>query len=283
MSNILFVQAIHQGSSRVNAPFIAQNCAALPANLLEGILFGTVEGAYTGAKDRMGLLEVAHGGTLFLDEINSMPLELQAKLLRFLQDGWIRRVGDANSRRVDVRIITAMNVAPEQAIEQGLIRQDLFYRLNTIVLELPPLRERKADITLLVPVFIERFNRLMNKRIKGVTREVLECFEHYSWPGNVRELEHIIEAAMSMSDGEWVGLDELPESFLGCKGYAQTTSSGIQVCQDVSLPLDEAMTAYERQMIRHALITTGHNISLAAKALGIPRQTLQYKLKKHLL
>lgn len=276
----LFVQAIHGASSRQSAPFIAQNCAALPANLLEGILFGTADGAFTGAKDRVGLLETANGGTLFLDEINSMPLELQAKLLRFLQDGWLRRLGDNSSRRVDVRVIAAMNLAPKEALDRGQLRQDLFYRLNTITLSLPPLRQRMGDVGLLVQSFIQRFNQVMGKQVRGVTKEVLACFEQYGWPGNVRELEHVIEAAMHLTDDDWLHPQDLPADFQGARTLIALEKEHPMVCTVVDLPLAEAMEAYERQLVRHALMVSGGNISEASKQLGIPRQTLQSKLKR---
>ncbi len=276
----LFVQAIHAASRRSECPFIAQNCAALPANLLEAILFGTVDGAYTGAKDRTGLLETANGGTLFLDEINSMPLELQAKLLRFLQDGWLRRLGDTVSRRVDVRLIAAMNLEPDAALSSGVLRQDLYYRLNTITLAIPPLRLRKGDIVILVPAFVQRFNRQLNKRVRGLTKEVLANFENYNWPGNVRELEHVIEGAMNLSDGEWLTEQDLPPSFIGSRAMMKTDGEGVTLSVSLDLPLNQSILAYERQLIRHALMTCGTNVSDAAKALGIPRQTLQSKIKK---
>lgn len=276
----LFVQAIHGASSRQSAPFIAQNCAALPANLLEGILFGTADGAFTGAKDRVGLLETANGGTLFLDEINSMPLELQAKLLRFLQDGWLRRLGDNSSRRVDVRVIAAMNLAPKEALDRGQLRQDLFYRLNTITLSLPPLRQRMGDVGLLVQSFIHRFNQVMGKQVRGVTKEVLACFEQYGWPGNVRELEHVIEAAMHLTDDDWLHPQDLPADFQGARTLVALEKEHPMVCTVVDLPLTEAMEAYERQLVRHAMMVCGGNISEASKQLGIPRQTLQSKLKR---
>lgn len=276
----LFVQAIHQASPRRREPFIAQNCAALPANLLEGILFGTADGAYTGAKDRVGLLETANGGTLFLDEINSMPLELQAKLLRFLQDGWLRRLGDNSSRKVDVRVLAAMNLSPKEALEKGQLRQDLFYRLNTIILTLPPLRQRMGDMGLLVQSFIGRFNHQMGKRVKGLTKEVVVAFEHYEWPGNVRELEHVIEAAMHLTDDDWIHPQDLPANFQGSRLIHAVASDHPRVCTLVDMPLAEAMAAYERQLLRHALMVSGGNISEASKQLGIPRQTLQSKLKR---
>ncbi|MCK8059303.1 MULTISPECIES: sigma-54-dependent Fis family transcriptional regulator [unclassified Fusibacter] len=269
----LFVQSIHHASARSNAPFIAQNCAALPANLLEGILFGTVEGAYTGARDRAGLLETANGGTIFLDEINSMPLELQAKLLRFLQDGWLRRVGDNHSRKVDVRVIAAINTSPELVLENGDLRTDLFYRLNTITLELPTLKERLEDLPLLVAHFTTYFNKKLKRQVRGITEDVMALFKIYDWPGNVRELEHVIEGAISMLDGMWITLAELPPQLLKKLGPVQKEF-------DPNVNLADAVNELEKKMIQQAMLTTAGNVSEAAKQLGIPRQTLQYKLKR---
>ncbi len=269
----LFVQAIHAAGGRAKAPFIAQNCAALPASLLEGILFGSVEGAFTGATNRSGLLEAADGGTIFLDEINAMPVELQAKLLRFLQDGYLRRIGATHSVKVDVRVIAALNQTPESALESGHLRRDLYYRLNTIVFELPPLRNRRGDIVLLTEHFINKCNQKMKRRVKGVVPEVAELFEIYNWPGNVRELEHVISGAISMLDGHWITLAELPAKLL-------RAARGQNAPYAQALTLEEAVAKLERDMIGKALLTAGKNVTLAAKQLGIPRQTLQYKIKK---
>ncbi|HQE66645.1 MAG TPA: sigma 54-interacting transcriptional regulator, partial [Bacillota bacterium] len=185
----LLVQAIHNSDpKRKNKPFIAQNCAALPFTLLESILFGTAEGSFTGAKDNPGLFELAHGGTLYLDEVNSLNTELQAKLLRVIQDGVVRRVGAAKTKDVDVRIIASTNEHPEELVKKKLLREDLYYRLNVIYLELPPLRERKEDIDALVKHFIDRNNESLGKKVTGASEEVIKVFEEYPWPGNVREL-----------------------------------------------------------------------------------------------
>lgn len=264
----LFVHSIHNASQRRNKPFIAQNCAALPGNLLEGILFGTIKGGFTGAEDRPGLFELANGGTLFLDEINSMPLELQSKLLRVLQDGSIRRVGATNTIDVDVRIIAATNIPPEEAIERRQIRRDLYYRLNVISFEIPPLRERKDDIPLLAKYFIDKFNKKFNKDVKGVSNEVLSIFYNYEWDGNVRELENLIEGIMSITDKEVIELEDLPYKFRQRKS------------KPFELSLKEILEDTERDMIKEALKRTNNNITQAAELLKIPRQTLQYRLQK---
>ena len=209
----LFVHAIHNASKRKDKPFITQNCAALPANLLEGILFGTAKGGFTGAEDRQGLFELAHGGTLFLDEINSMPLELQSKLLRVLQDGSFRPVGQTKTINVDVRIITATNIPPEEAVKYKLLRKDLYYRLNVISLSIPPLRERKDDIPILTNYFIDKLNQKLGKSVKGVSKEVMDIFISNPWEGNVRELENLIEGIMSIYDIDLIDIEHIPTKF----------------------------------------------------------------------
>lgn len=272
----LLVQAIHNNSVRKANSFIAQNCAALPATLLEGILFGTMKGGFTGSVDRKGLFELADGGTLFLDEINSMPLELQAKLLRALQEGAVRRIGDTKMRKVNVRIIAATNVDPEEAVSRGNLRRDLLYRLNTLSFELPRLIERHGDIQLLTEYFIKKYNERLYRNVIGVSAEVLAIFNHYSWPGNVRELEHIIEGAMHMADGQWITEEFLPKSMKRRHRQMELT-----IVEEESLAVSLART--ERRMIENALLLAENNISKAAKILDVPRQTLQYKLKKYQL
>lgn len=265
----LFVHAIHNAGPRKFKPFIVQNCAALPANLLEGILFGTVKGGFTGAEDRQGLFELAHGGTLFLDEINSMPLELQSKLLRVLQDKHFRPIGGIKDIHVDVRIIAATNIPPEEAIKQNLLRKDLYYRLNVIRLDIPPLRERKEDIPILTDYFIKKYNDKLNKHVKYASREVIEIFKSYPWEGNVRELENLIEGIMSIYDTDIIDLKHIPDKFKKMK-YNKSYQS-----------LKEKMEELEKNLIQDALIDTDFNISHAAEILNIPRQTLQYKISKY--
>lgn len=270
----LFVQSIHNSSNRKHRPFIAQNCAALPSNLLESILFGSVKGSFTGAENRPGLFELANGGTLFLDEVNSMPLELQTKLLRVLQDGRVRRVGSSTTTDVDVRIISAINTDISTVVETKQLRQDLFFRLNVITFVIPDLAKRKEDIPLLVEHFIKKYNDKCNKFFRGISREVLDIFMEYSWPGNVRELEHAIESAISLYDGEIIREEHLPFQF---KNYHPSNSvldtSTIQ-------PLSMAVEKVEREIIISALEQTDYNIAKAAKLINVPRQTLQYKIKK---
>jgi transcriptional regulator with PAS, ATPase and Fis domain len=193
----LLAQSIHNRSSRSSGRYVAVNCAAIPENLLEGILFGTTRGAFTGAVDKPGLFEKAHGGTLLLDEINAMTMGLQAKLLRFLQERKIRRVGSLEERDVDLKIISSVNVNPHVAIAQQTLRADLFYRLAVIFIRIPPLRERLQDLPALISHFLSKSNALLNRQIAGLSEAVISRFEHYPWPGNVRELEHVIEGALS--------------------------------------------------------------------------------------
>lgn len=270
----LFVQSIHNSSKRKYKPFIAQNCAALPANLLESILFGSEKGSFTGAENKPGLFELANGGTLFLDEINSMPLELQTKLLRVIQDGRVRRVGSSKTKDVDVRIISAINTDINTVVETKQIRQDLFFRLNVITLVIPDLCKRIDDIPLLVEHFIEKYNKKCNKYFSGVSKEVLDIFLDYSWPGNVRELEHAIESAISLYDAEIIREDHLPFQFKNYQVNGNSLDTGaIQ-------HLNKAVEKVERKIIISALEQTDYNITKAAKLINIPRQTLQYKIKK---
>ncbi|MFZ5351259.1 MAG: sigma-54 interaction domain-containing protein [Bacillota bacterium] len=272
----LLIHSIHNASDRRDKPFIAQNCAALPETLLESILFGTVRGSFTGAETRPGLFEIAHGGTLFLDEINSMPLTLQAKLLRVIQDGNVRRIGDSKVTHVDVRIMTAINISPMQALEEKSIRDDLFYRLSVISLKMPSLRERYDDVSHMIRYFIEKYNRILGKKFKGVAPDVESFFMSYSWPGNVRELEHAVEGAMNIADGGIINSRSLPyylaEIFK--KSENKTESRDIK-------PLKDMLSDFERSMLLTALRKTHGNISHAAELLQLPRQTLQYKIMKH--
>lgn len=266
----LFVHAIHNASKRKYKPFIAQNCAALPATLLEGILFGTTKGGFTGAEDRPGLFELARGGTLFLDEINSMPLELQSKLLRVIQDGNIRRVGATNTIHIDLRIIAATNISPEEAIERNQLRLDLYHRLNVVSFQIPTLRERKDDIPILANFFISKFNKKLNKKVNGLSNKVLNIFQDYKWEGNVRELEHLIEGIMSINDMKIIEEEHIPAKF--------KTMNGTKT--EEKLSLIEILDNKEQELIKEALRRTENNITHAADLLQIPRQTLQYKIKK---
>ncbi|CAM3899382.1 sigma-54 interaction domain-containing protein [Mesobacillus zeae] len=268
----LFVHAIHNASQRSGGPLVAQNCAAIPESLLESILFGTSKGSYTGAVDRPGLFELANGGTLFLDELHAMPVELQAKLLRVLEDSAVRRIGSSSVKVVDVRVVAAMNIHPRQAMEEKKIREDVFYRLNVLSFELAPLRKRKEDIMFLANVFIGKFNEKLSKRVEGPDSMVEVVFNAHSWPGNVRELKHTIEYMMNVCEGPTLTSDHLPP-FLQNAPIEKPKSME-------SLSLRENLRVLEKELIEKALVHSGGNIQKAASLLDIPRQTLQYKLKK---
>ncbi len=257
----LLVHSIHNESMRRNRPFIAQNCAALPESLLDAILFGSVRGSFTGAQDRPGLFELANGGTLFLDELNAMPFQLQAKLLRALETGELRRLGDVRSRKVDVRIIVAMSADPQQAL-----RPDLYYRLNVVALELPPLRLRKADIPLLCKHFLNRYNSRIGTRVQGVTPQAEKMLAAWPWPGNIRELSNCIESCLNFRSEGLIEPADLPEHFH--KSPAEKL-------------LRPELNRLEKDMIFKAMNRTEGNTSKASDILGIPRQTLQRKLRKY--
>ncbi|MGI6620890.1 MAG: sigma-54 interaction domain-containing protein [Bacillota bacterium] len=263
----LVVQAIHSASDRADAPFVAQNCAALPEGLLEGLVFGTSKGGFTGAQDRPGLLELASGGTLYLDEIDSMPLGLQAKLLRVIQDKRVRRIGDVRERPVDVRIIGSTSMPPRQAVEQGLLRPDLYFRLAVVEIGLPPLRKRQEDIPLLVSHFLRKHGR--GKTI-SVSPEVMSAFLTYDWPGNVRELEHAIEGSLAFLKGDTIEPAHIPPTVRGI-----TATTGLNKGSIRSLLKNHEKTAIEEALRQ------GGSVSQAARILGIPRQTLQYRMKIH--
>lgn len=271
----LFVQGLHHASSRAAGPFIAQNCAAIPESLLESILFGTAKGSYTGAVDRPGLFELADGGTLFLDEIHAMPIELQAKLLRVLEDGIVRRVGSPKSTHVDVRVIAAMNIHPVEALERNQIRTDLFYRLNVLTFGLLPLRDRKEDIEFLAHHFMRGFNQVLDKNLSGVGEDVLAFFRQYHWPGNVRELKHTIEYMMNVCEDHFLKAEDLPVIM---KQQLQKDEQAVSLKVQ---PLKASMEEQEKALIKKALLETNGNIKRAAKLLEVPRQTLQYKLAKY--
>lgn len=274
----LFVQGIHKESKRSSGPFIVQNCAAIPETLLESILFGTAKGSYTGAVDRPGLFELADGGTLFLDELHTMPVELQAKLLRVLEDGIVRRIGSQVSFSVDVRVVSAMNVHPSVALQENKLRPDLYYRLNVLTFELLPLRERQEDIERLTIHFINSFNQVLKKQVKGVSPGVMEMFCGYSWPGNVRELKHTIEYMMNISENTILTEADLPVILRNPRKIPIFTEE-----HEIVFPLREKMSEYEKTLIANALKNTNGNVYQAAKLLEIPRQTLQYKMKKYFI
>ena len=274
----LVARAIHNAGKRYRERFVVVNCAAIPENLLEGLLFGTERGAYTGAERRAGLFEQADGGTLLLDELNSMNVNLQSKLLRVLQDGTFRRVGGSAEIRTNVRIFSNINIPPYQAIEEGKLRRDLFYRLGVVNISIPPLRERKDDIGMLAKTFIIQYNKSLVKNVKDINRATLECFQSYDWPGNVRELQHAIEHAMNILPDTMSAItpEYLPEQIL----TAARRSGGGYMHGRGNL-LNSTVKDVEYQTVCQALQMCRGNISAAAKELGMSRQNLQYRIRRY--
>jgi len=267
----LVAKAIHYNSDRKEAPFVPVNCAAIPEQLLESELFGHMRGAFTDAKtDKRGLFEEAQKGTLFLDEISELPLMLQAKLLRAIQEKEIRRVGATKPISVDVRIIAATNLDLNAEVKNKRFREDLYYRLNVIELKLPPLRERREDIPLLVEAFLKKCGDARGKAVKGVGEAALAMLIDYTWPGNVRELENVIERAVTLSRGEKISPDDLPPAVQGARGDRRV----LDEAAEKALPLHEI----EKEYIKKILEKTGGNKYQAAHALGIDRKTLYRKL-----
>ncbi|WP_027399574.1 sigma 54-interacting transcriptional regulator [Anaerovorax odorimutans] len=274
----MFSKAIHYSSSRSKGPFVTVNCGAIPENLLESELFGYEKGAFTGANDKgkIGKFEMANGGTIFLDEIGDMPLHLQVKILHVLQNMRFERVGGNKTIIVDVRVIAATNKDLEDMIKEGTFREDLYYRLSVIPLMVPPLRERKGDIKLLIYHFLKKYNTFMGKKIKGFTKEVEELYESYDWPGNVRELENAIEYGTNMAFGELIGLDAVPSRLF--KNQTNTIQIG---CSD--LPLGEQVKLYEKEIITRKLMEYGEGSNAkdkVAQELGLSRATLYRKLSE---
>ncbi len=277
----LIARAIHFHSPRSDAPLVEINCASIPETLLESELFGHEKGAFTGAyKQKKGKFEIANGGTLFLDEIGELPLTLQAKLLRVLQDGRFTRVGGVENIEVNVRLIAATNANLEELLEAGKFREDLYYRLNVIPILIPPLRERLEDIGPLTDFFIQKYARKNKKHIKGISQEARYILMNYDWPGNVRELENAIENAVVMAEGDIITPSDLP-------GYLQASTSTEgslmnQLLQNQQgLSYKEKLEAFEREIIRQALEETGGNKTHAAKKLGFTLRTLRNKVKKY--
>ena len=278
----MVAQSVHSGSPRRGKPFITQNCAAIPATLLESIFFGAVKGSYTGAENHAGIFEVADGGTVFLDEINSMDMGLQAKLLRVLEEKKVTRIGSTESRDVDVRIIAAINKPPLECIKNGTLRADLFYRLGSVTLNIPPLRERQGDIGLLTKYFVDEYKAEMHKNIIGVSHDVMKIFQTYSWPGNVRELKNVIEGAFNLCDSTIIGIGDLPAYMLTdieVDTLTAETPYGEQVLSFTG-NLKDRLDAYEKTMIVRA-IEDNKTLAAAAESLGISRQSLNQKLHKY--
>ncbi len=261
----LIARAIHAGSLRQNGPFIPINCGAIPENLLESELFGHEKGAFTGAHiQRSGKIELASGGTLFLDEIAELPLQLQVKLLRFLQDHRMERIGGRETIEIDLRVVAATNRDIKKFIADGRFREDLYYRLAVVTIELPPLRDRGEDMALLARVFVEKFSS--NGKVKALSDKAMEAICSYGWPGNIRELENRIRRAITFTEGGVI----TPEA-LGLEAHGKTQS----------LDLKEAREEVEMRLIRQAISKNNGNITRAAEDLGLTRPTLHHLIKKY--
>ncbi len=286
----IFAQAIHKESGRRDGKFLAINCAAVPENLIEGVLFGTVKGSFTGSEDRVGYMEEASGGTLFLDELNSMSLAMQSKILRAVQEKSIRRVGGSEEISIDVRIISSCNEDPFKAIRENRLRRDLFYRLSTVMINLPPLREHPEDIEPLMWDRIRHSNQHFVNKIEKISPEVLDFLKSYTWPGNVRELFHTVDYAMNVTDGDTIEMSHLPkhltDAMVKPAGEAEARdgrkAGGEFFAPDWSREtLQSLMDRYENEVLRAALDYYGGNISQTARALDIKRQSLQYRINKY--
>jgi DNA-binding NtrC family response regulator len=271
----ILARTIHRLSPRAERPFVAINCSAIPESLMESEIFGHERGAFTGAAERrIGCFELADGGTLLLDEIGEMPAPTQAKLLRVLEDHKVRRLGSKVETPVDVRVLAATNKEPEQAVAKGELRQDLYFRLNVFHIHLPPLRERKDDIPLLVEHILRDLNVKHGRQVRGVNPEVLEMFAGYSWPGNVRELRNVLERAAIMSNRDLIGRAHLPADF----GHAPAAAASDLT--SLRFPLGTTVEAVERELIVQTLAST-NNKTRAAELLGISLKTLHNKLKEY--
>ena len=274
----VIARAIHQQSPRRDRPFVAVNCGAIPENLLESELFGHAKGAFTGAnRAHRGLFVEAHQGTLFLDEIAELPTSLQVKLLRAIQEEEIRPVGETKSKKVDVRVIAATARDLTREIAEGRFREDLFYRLNVVRLEVPPLRKRREDIPLLVDHFLSCFRTSLGKNVRRVSDEALDLLVGYAWPGNVRELENLIERAMILTDGDVIEASALPPVVVS----PATALAAEDTRPNEDFALKRARQDFEAQFIRKALAKTGGNRTHAAKLLDISHRALLYKIKEY--
>ena len=274
----MFAESIYTSGTRASKTFISQNCAAIPSTLLESILFGTVKGSFTDAEDKPGLFELADGGILFLDEINSMDLSMQAKILKVIEEKKVRRIGGEKTISFDVKVISAVNKDPLECVRNGELRQDLFYRLSTVLIDIPPLRSRVADITVLTDYFIKENNKLMNKDVEGVSEEVMELFCKYEWPGNVRELKNVIEGAFNVITSNRIQIENLPHYF-AAEYYKSKGEITLDFLESGG-SLTERVEEYEKRLIIKALDST-KNISEAANLLKISKQALNYKLLKY--
>lgn len=279
----LVVESLHGLSPISSGPFISVNCSAMPSALVESLLFGTTKGSFTGAQDKQGFIEMANGGTLFLDELNSMNIDIQPKLLQVIERQKVRRIGATTERNVQVRFIAAMNEDPEQAIKDGILRRDLYYRLNIIEFHIPPLRERPNDIPILVQHFIRQCNLLLNKHIRGLSPIADNIIKSYPFAGNVRELKNVIEYAVNRATGDMITIRDLPPRIIELQerqSIGKTVPSDIVDIPSDNFSLQDHLDGYEKALILKAL-SENSSITAAANSLGLSRQALRYKIQKH--
>jgi len=270
----LLARRVHKLSSDDQAAFVAVNLAAIPTDLVESTLFGHERGAFTGAvRQQIGKFELASGGTLFLDEIGDLRLDLQAKLLRAIQESEIERVGGVRPIRTSFRLMAATNVNLDRAVKEGTFREDLYYRLNVIPIRVPPLRERIEDVPELARFFLRRYNTRFRKRIQGISDSTLDILRTYWWPGNIRELENLIERLVAITDKDWITDEDLPYELHVARLEAAGGTSGEN-------RLEQAMTTFERAFLVRALDKSGWNVTATARALGIPLSTLKFKMDR---
>ena len=274
----IFAQSVHRSSRRRSGKFLAINCAAVPETLIESLLFGTKKGSFTGSEDKAGYLEEAAGGTLFLDELNSMSLAMQSKILRVLQEKTFRRVGGSQDLRLDVRVISSCNEDPFKAVAENTFRRDLFYRLSTVMLELPPLREHLEDLEELIRYHLEATAYQFVHAVTRLDPEVLAVLRAYHWPGNVRELFHVLDYAQNVTDSQVMEVRHLPPYLLKHRSEPAAPLPAIDFSRET---LQGLMDGYEKQVIAQALDHCGYNISRTAQTLGILRQSLQYRIRKY--
>jgi DNA-binding NtrC family response regulator len=269
----LLARLLHRESESPDGPFVAVNLAAIPQELVESVLFGHEKGSFTGAvRQQIGKFELAGGGTLFLDEIGDLKLELQAKLLRAIQEGEIERIGSQRPIKANFRLIAATNVDLDKAVKEGRFRDDLFYRINVIPVKLPPLRERIDDLPELARFFLRRYNTKFRKQVEGISDAALRMLASYWWPGNIRELENLIERLVAISEKSWITEDDLPFEFRMAE-LDRTDRKGESLFQ-------EAMVAFERNLLVRALEKNGWNVTATARYLGLPLSTMKFKLEK---
>jgi len=272
----LVARAIHFLGKRKDKPFNVVNCSAIPANLLESELFGYKKGAFTGAsEDRKGIIELSEGGTLFLDEIGDLDISLQTKLLRAIQNKEIRPLGSVNEIKADVRFISATNRNLKEMVKNNLFRKDLYYRLNVINIDMPPLRQRREDIPILVDHFIKKYNMMLNKNVKGITPEALEALERYEFEGNVRELENTIERAVALTRDDFIDIEDLPTDFF------EKENNVPQEDDIIKISIGESMKSVEKKLIKHTLEKYNNNRKRTSEVLGISERALRYKIKEY--